>query len=65
MTTAEGEKLNSLLGITSISSDFTFENGVLGLSKQREEQIEQVTVTVSELNTKVNALEESYTWEDL
>jgi hypothetical protein len=33
MTTAEGEKLNSLLGITGVSSDFTFENGILGLSK--------------------------------
>lgn len=65
MTTAEGEKLNSLLGITGVSSDFTFENGILGLSKQREEQIEQVTTTVSELNAKVNALEESYTWENL
>jgi hypothetical protein len=40
ITEVEGNKLNSLLGITAVSSDFTFTDGVLGFSHKFNQEMQ-------------------------
>ena len=65
MTNEEGEKLSSLLGITAISSDFTFTDGTLSFSADFNKGITEITTSVSSLNDRVSAIEQSVVWENL
>lgn len=65
MTNEEGEKLSSLLGITAVSSDFTFTNGTLGFSADFNKGMTEITTSVGNLNDRVSAIEQSVVWENL
>lgn len=65
MTNEEGKKLSSLLGITAVSSDFTFTDGILSFSTDFSKGMTEITSSVSNLNDRVSAIEESVVWENL
>lgn len=65
MTFEEGNKLSSLLGIREVSSDFSFNNGLLSLNKKVTTEIENIQNNIDVLNKKIENVEEFYTWDNL
>lgn len=63
ITNSEATKLNSLLGITAVSSDFEIVDGVLNFSTKSNNIATKTEVT--ELSNRVGALEAAATWEDM
>ena len=62
ITASESNKLNTLLGITAISSDFSLNNGVLGLNYEKHQEIQDSLV---KLDKKVSDIEETILWDNL
>lgn len=65
MTFEEGNKLSSLLGIREVSSDFSFNNGLLSLNQKVTTEIENIQNNIDVLNKKIENVEEFYTWDNL
>lgn len=65
MTFEEGDKLSSLLGIREVSSDFSFNNGLLSLNQKVTTEIENIQNNIDVLNKKIENVEEFYTWDNL
>lgn len=63
ITNDEATKLNSLLNITSVSSDFEVIDGVLSLNVESTNIATKSEVTA--LSDRVGALEEAVAWEDM
>lgn len=63
ITNDEATKLNSLLGITAVSSDFEVIDGVLSLNVESTNIATKSEVTA--LSERVGALEEAVAWEDM